>query len=101
MIIDFEKERRKRSYPDENGFHEFVQIIIPIRKDEKERRYLASDCTFLTNSEFFHEQMMDLEVKQKFTGNLKRYFKEYEEQLKKKEEGVDLIMNHIGDVEWS
>ena len=44
---------------------------------------------------------MDLEVKQKFTGNLKRYFKEYEQQLKERKEGVDLIMNHIGDVEWS
>jgi hypothetical protein len=101
VIIDFEKERRKRSYPDEDGFHEFVQIIVPIRKNEEEQRFLSSDCTFLTNSDFFYEQMMDSDVKEKFTGNLKRYFEEYEEQLREREEGVDLIMNHVGDIEWS
>ena len=45
--------------------------------------------------------MMDPDVKEKFTGNLKRYFEEYEEQLREREEGVDLIMNHVGDIEWS
>ena len=57
MIIDFEKERRKRYYPSEEGYEEFVQIIIPIRKDIDERRFLDTDCSFITNSDFFYEQM--------------------------------------------
>jgi hypothetical protein len=43
VIIDLEKEKRKRYYPEEEGFHEYVQIIVPIRKDEEERRYLGTD----------------------------------------------------------
>ena len=45
MIIDFEKERRKRFYPEEEGFHEYVQIIIPLRKDGEERRYFGTDVS--------------------------------------------------------
>lgn len=101
MIIDFEKEKRKRYYPEEDGEHEFVQIIIPIRKTDDERRFLDSDCSFITNSDFFYEQMNDYEVKIKFTGNMKQYFSDYEQQLINKEEGVDLIMNHFGELEWS
>jgi hypothetical protein len=81
VIIDLEKEKRKRYYPEEEGFHEYVQIIVPIRKDEEERRYLGTDVTFITNSDFFYEQMIDHEVKIKFSRDMKNYFLGFEEQL--------------------
>ena len=99
MIIDLEKEKRKRYYPEEEGFHEYVQIILPIRKDEEERRYLGTDVTFITNSDFFYEQMIDHEVKIKFSRDMKNYFLGFEEQLIEREEGADLIMNHIDSTE--
>lgn len=99
MIIDLEKEKRKRYYPEEEGFHEYVQIIVPIRKDEKERRYLGTDVTFITNSDFFYEQMMDHEVKIKFSRDMKTYFQGFEEQLIERDEEADLIMNHIDSTE--
>ena len=99
MIIDLEKEKRKRYYPEEDGFHEYVQIIVPIRKDEEERRYLGTDVTFITNSDFFYEQMIDHEVKIKFSRDMKNYFLGFEEQLIEREEGADLIMNHIDSTE--
>lgn len=99
MIIDLEKEKRKRYYPEEEGFHEYVQIIVPIRKDEEERRYLGTDVTFITNSDFFYEQMIDHEVKIKFSRDMKNYFLGFEEQLIEREEGADLIMNHIDSTE--
>ena len=99
MIIDLEKEKRKRYYPEEEGFHEYVQIIVPIRKDEEERRYLGTDVTFITNSDFFYEQMMDHEVKIKFSRDMKNYFLGFEEQLIEREEEADLIMNHIDSTE--
>ena len=99
MIIDLEKEKRKRYYPEEEGFHEYVQIIVPIRKDEKERRYLGTDVTFITNSDFFYEQMMDHEVKIKFSRDMKNYFLGFEEQLIERDEEADLIMNHIDSTE--
>lgn len=99
MIIDLEKEKRKRYYPEEEGFHEYVQIIVPIRKDEKERRYLGTDVTFITNSDFFHEQMMNHEVKIKFSRDMKTYFQGFEEQLIERDEEADLIMNHIDSTE--
>jgi hypothetical protein len=99
VIIDLEKEKRKRYYPEEEGFHEYVQIIVPIRKDEEERRYLGTDVTFITNSDFFYEQMIDHEVKIKFSRDMKNYFLGFEEQLIEREEGADLIMNHIDSTE--
>jgi len=99
VIIDLEKEKRKRYYPEEDGFHEYVQIIVPIRKDEEERRYLGTDVTFITNSDFFYEQMIDHEVKIKFSRDMKNYFLGFEEQLIEREEGADLIMNHIDSTE--
>jgi len=99
VIIDLEKEKRKRYYPEEDGFHEYVEIIVPIRKDEKERRYLGTDCTFITNSDFFHEQMMDHEVKIKFSRDMKTYFQGWEEELTEVEDGADLIMNHVDSIE--
>lgn len=99
MIIDLEKEKRKRYYPEEEGFHEYVQIIVPIRKDEEERRYLGTDVTFITNSDFFYEQMMDHEVKIKFSRDMKTYFQGFEEQLIERDEEADLIMNHIDSTE--
>lgn len=99
MIIDLEKEKRKRYYPEEEGFHEYVQIIVPIRKDEKERRYLGTDVTFITNSDFFYEQMIDHEVKIKFSRDMKTYFQGFEEQLIERDEEADLIMNHIDSTE--
>lgn len=99
MIIDLEKEKRKRYYPEEEGFHEYVEIIVPIRKDEKERRYLGTDCTFITNSDFFHEQMMNREVKIKFSRDMKTYFEGWEEELTEVEDGADLIMNHVDSIE--
>ena len=99
MVIDFEKEKRKRYYPEEDGFHEYIEIIVPIRKDEKERRYLGTDCTFITNSDFFYEQMIDHEVKIKFSRDMKNYFLGFEEQLIEREEGADLIMNHVDSTE--
>ena len=99
MIIDLEKEKRKRYYPEEEGFHEYVQIIVPIRKDEEERRYLGTDVTFITNSDFFYEQMMDHEVKIKFSRDMKNYFLGFEEQLIERDEEADLIMNHIDSTE--
>ena len=99
MIIDLEKEKRKRYYPEEEGFHEYVEIIVPIRKDEEERRYLGTDVTFITNSDFFYEQMIDHEVKIKFSRDMKNYFLGFEEQLIEREEGADLIMNHIDSTE--
>ena len=98
MIIDFEKEKRKRYYPKENGFYEYVEIIVPIRKDEKERRYLGTDCTFITNSDFFYEQMKHHEVKVKFSRDMKIYFEGWEEELTEVENGDDLIINHIDGV---
>jgi hypothetical protein len=86
VIIDLEKEKRKRYYPEEEGFHEYVEIIVPIRKDEKERRYLGTDCTFITNSDFFHEQMINREVKIKFSRDMKTYFEGWEEELTEVEE---------------
>ena len=99
MVIDFEKEKRKRYYPEEDGFHEYIEIIVPIRKDEKERRYLGTDCTFITNSDFFYEQMMDHEVKVKFSRDMRQYFEGFEEDLEKNEGGCQLIMNHIDGIE--
>lgn len=99
MVIDFEKEKRKRYYPKEDGFHEYVEIIIPIRKDEKERRYLGTDCTFITNSDFFYEQMMNHEVKVKFSRDMKMYFEGWEEELTEVEDGADLIVNHVDGIE--
>jgi hypothetical protein len=99
VIIDLEKEKRKRYYPEEEGFHEYVQIIVPIRKDEKERRYLGTDCTFITNSDFFHEQMINREVKIKFSRDMKTYFEGWEEELTEVEDGADLIMNHVDSIE--
>ena len=99
MIIDLEKEKRKRYYPEEEGFHEYVEIIVPIRKDEKERRYLGTDCTFITNSDFFHEQMINREVKIKFSRDMKTYFEGWEEELTEVEDGADLIMNHVDSIE--
>lgn len=99
MIIDLEKEKRKRYYPEEEGFYEYVEIIVPIRKDEEERRYLGTDVTFITNSDFFYEQMIDHEVKIKFSRDMKNYFLGFEEQLIEREEGADLIMNHIDSTE--
>jgi len=99
VIIDLEKEKRKRYYPEEEGFHEYVEIIVPIRKDEEERRYLGTDVTFITNSDFFYEQMIDHEVKIKFSRDMKNYFLGFEEQLIEREEGADLIMNHIDSTE--
>ena len=99
MIIDLEKEKRKRYYPEEEGFHEYVEIIVPIRKDEEERRYLGTDCTFITNSDFFYEQMMDREVKIKFSRDMKTYFEGWEEELTEVEDGADLIMNHVDSIE--
>tara|TARA_Y100000004_G_C8949186_1_gene427690 strand:- start:2181 stop:2483 length:303 start_codon:yes stop_codon:yes gene_type:complete len=98
VIIDFEKEKRKRYYPKENGFYEYVEIIVPIRKDEKERRYLGTDCTFITNSDFFYEQMKHHEVKVKFSRDMKIYFEGWEEELTEVENGGDLIINHIDGV---
>jgi hypothetical protein len=97
VIIDLEKEKRKRYYPEEEGFHEYVEIIVPIRKDEEERRYLGTDCTFITNSDFFYEQMMDREVKIKFSRDMKTYFEGWEEELTEVEDGADLIMNHVNE----
>ena len=99
MIIDLEKEKRKRYYPEEEGFHEYVEIIVPIRKDEEERRYLGTDCTFITNSDFFYEQMMDREVKIKFSRDMKTYFEGWEEELTEVENGADLIINHVNGIE--
>ena len=99
MIIDLEKEKRKRYYPEEEGFHEYVEIIVPIRKDEEERRYLGTDVTFITNSDFFYEQMIDHEVKIKFSRDMKTYFEGFEEDLKSNEGGCQLIMNHIDGIE--
>jgi hypothetical protein len=99
VIIDLEKEKRKRYYPEEEGFHEYVEIIVPIRKDEKERRYLGTDCTFITNSDFFHEQMINREVKIKFSRDMKTYFEGWEEELTEVEDGADLIMNHVDSIE--
>jgi len=99
VIIDLEKEKRKRYYPEEEGFHEYVQIIVPIRKDEEERRYLGTDCTFITNSDFFYEQMMDREVKIKFSRDMKTYFEGWEEELTEVENGADLIINHVNGIE--
>ena len=99
MIIDLEKEKRKRYYPEEEGFYEYVEIIVPIRKDEEERRYLGTDCTFITNSDFFYEQMMDREVKIKFSRDMKTYFEGCEEELTEVENGADLIINHVNGIE--
>jgi hypothetical protein len=99
VIIDLEKEKRKRYYPEEEGFHEYVEIIVPIRKDEEERRYLGTDCTFITNSDFFYEQMMDREVKIKFSRDMKTYFEGWEEELTEVENGADLIINHVNGIE--
>ena len=99
MIIDLEKEKRKRYYPEEEGFREYVEIIVPIRKDEEERRYLGTDCTFITNSDFFYEQMMDHEVKIKFSRDMKTYFEGWEEELTEVENGADLIINHVNGIE--
>ena len=99
MVIDFEKEKRKRYYPEEDGFHEYIEIIVPIRKDEKERRYLGTDCTFITNSDFFYEQMIDREVKIKFSRDMKTYFEGWEEELTEVENGADLIINHVNGIE--
>lgn len=99
MIIDLEKEKRKRYYPEEDGFHEYIEIIVPIRKDEKERRYLGTDCTFITNSDFFYEQMIDREVKIKFSRDMKTYFEGWEEELTEVENGADLIINHVNGIE--
>ena len=99
MIIDLEKEKRKRYYPEEEGFHEYVEIIVPIRKDEEERRYLGTDCTFITNSDFFYEQMMDREVKIKFSRDMKIYFEGWEEELTEVKDGANIIMNHIDGIE--
>tara|TARA_R100001591_G_C4312410_1_gene173271 strand:+ start:238 stop:543 length:306 start_codon:yes stop_codon:yes gene_type:complete len=98
VIIDFEKERRKRFYPEEEGFHEYVQIIIPLRKDGEERRYFGTDVSFITNSDFFHEQMMDHKIKLKFLSNMHKYFEGFEIELKNNT-GVDLVMNHIDGIE--
>ena len=99
MIIDLEKERRKRLYPEEEGFNEYVQIIVPLRKDEEERRYLGTDTSFITNSDFFYEQMMDHKIKLKFLSNMSQYFEGFERELKNNKEGADLIMNHIDGLE--
>jgi hypothetical protein len=99
VIIDLEKEKRKRYYPEEDGFHEYIEIIVPIRKDEKERRYLGTDCTFITNSDFFYEQMIDREVKIKFSRDMKTYFEGWEEELTEVENGADLIINHVNGIE--
>jgi hypothetical protein len=99
VIIDLEKEKRKRYYPEEEGFYEYVEIIVPIRKDKEERRYLGTDCTFITNSDFFYEQMMDREVKIKFSRDMKIYFEGWEEELTEVENGGDLIINHINGIE--
>ena len=99
MVIDFEKEKRKRYYPHEDGFHEFVQVIIPIRKTEDEKRYLDLTCAFLTNSEFFHDEMQKYETQEKFLGDLSDYFLEYQRQITEREEGTYLIMNLVDETE--
>ncbi len=99
MIIDFEKEKRKRYYPEEEGFHEYVQIIVPLRKDEQERRYFGTDVSFITNSDFFYEQMIDHAIKVRFARNMRQYFEGFEEELENNEEGANLIMNHIDGIE--
>lgn len=99
MIIDFEKEKRKRYYPEEEGFEEYVQIIVPLRKDEQERRYFGTDVSFITNSDFFYERMIDHEVKIHFARNMRQYFEGFEEKLIERDEGAELIMNHIDAIE--